>query len=230
MNNFEDDADVYELFKESDAIYFEIASITFELNGTNDMKYTKENLEAAFLLTVVKQKPLENLEEDEKFNLGYVNFINNLGVLLERVDLVQKALKAYQMALDLMQSNGFREHVLTASILNNLALCSFKLLKNNEIALEYLLKALKIRINMGEENDIEAANVHHNIAMIYKNQMKYNAAITHHNKGLSLRVKIIGEDHMDSNFSLKCLEELYKEVGNFEMRNKIQERINKFNK
>lgn len=211
-------------------IYYEIASISFELNGLKDVNYTKENLEAAYLLTVLKQTPLENLEEDEKFNLGYVNFINNLGGMLERIDLIQKALKSYQMALDLMQSNGFKEHILTASILNNLALCSFKLLKNNEIALEYLLKALKIRINMGEEGDIEAANVHHNIAMIYKNQKKYNEAITHHNKALSLRGKIIGEDHMDTVFSLKCLEELYIEVGNFEMRNKIQEKLEEINK
>lgn len=210
-------------------LYLDIASINLELKGLDDVKYTKENLENAYALTVGKQNPCENLEEDEKFNLIYVNFINNLGVLLERIDLCQKALKAYQAALDLMQSNGFTEHVLTASILNNLALCSFKLLKNNEIALDYLLKALKIRINLGEENDIEAANVHHNIAMIYKNQKKFNDCISHHQKALSLREKIIGEKHPDTQFSLKCLEEIYKETNNFEMRNKILERLEKLN-
>lgn len=208
-------------------LYLDIASINFELKGLDDVKYTKENLENAYALTVGKQNPCENLEEDEKFNLIYVNFINNLGVLLERIDLCQKALKAYQAALDLMQSNGFTEHVLTASILNNLALCSFKLLKNNEIALDYLLKALKIRINLGEENDIEAANVHHNIAMIYKNQKKFNDCISHHQKALSLREKIMGETHPDTQFSLRCLEEIYKETNNFDMRNKILERLEK---
>ena len=208
----------------------EIASINFELKGSEDLKYTKENLEAAYTLTVGKQKSSENLEEDEKFNLMYVNFINNMGVLMERIDMCQKALKAYQGALELMQSNGFTEHVLTASILNNLALCSFKLLKNNEIALDYLLKALKIRINLGEENDIEAANVHHNIAMIYKNQKKWNECISHHNKALILRENILGEGHPDVIFSLRCLEEMYKETNNFEMRNKVFERLEQFNK
>jgi len=211
-------------------IYLEIASINFELKGSEDLKYTKENLEAAYTLTVGKQKSSENLEEDEKFNLMYVNFINNMGVLMERIDMCQKALKAYQGALELMQSNGFTEHVLTASILNNLALCSFKLLKNNEIALDYLLKALKIRINLGEENDIEAANVHHNIAMIYKNQKKWNECISHHNKALILRENILGEGHPDVIFSLRCLEEMYKETNNFEMRNKVFERLEQFNK
>ena len=208
-------------------IYLDIATINFELKGLDDIKYTKDNLEIAYSLTVGKQKPMENLEEDEKFNLAYVNFINNLGVLLERIDLSQKGLKCYQTAMDLMQTNGFMEHILTASILNNLGLCSYKLLKNNEIALDYLLKALKIRINLGEENDIEAANVHHNIAMIYKNQKKLNEAISHHNKALSLREKIFGEKHNDTLFSLQCLEELYKEVGNFEMRSKILEKMGK---
>ena len=208
-------------------IHLDIASLNFELKGMNDVKHTKENLEIAYGLTVGKQKPSENLEEDEKFNVIYVNFINNLGVLLERIDLCQKALKAYQTALDLMQCNGFMEHLLTASILNNMGLCSFKLLKNNGIALDYLLKALKIRQNLGDENDIETANVHHNIAMIYKNQKKFNEAIAHHQKALSIREKILGEEHMDTQFSLNCLEEVYKEAGNFEMRNKILERLGK---
>lgn len=205
--------------------YLDIATVTFELKGNSDLKSTKENLEAAFALTVGKQKPLENLEEDEKFNLVLVNNINNMGVLLERVELPQKALKAYQTALSLMQTNGFTEHLLTASILNNLALCSYKILKNNEIALEYLLKALKIRINLTDDMDLETANLHHNIAMIYKNQKKITEAISNHNKALSLREKILGESHPDTIFSLKCLEELYKETENYELRSKILERL-----
>lgn len=205
--------------------YLEIATINYEMKGNEDTKYTKENLENAYNLTVSKQKPLENLEEDEKFNLAYVNCINNLGVMLERIDLCQKALKAYQAAFDLMQDNGFTEHLLTASILNNLALCSYKILKNNEIAMEYLLKALKIRINLSDDHDIETANVHHNIAMIYKNQRKFNEAIAHHHKALGCRELLLGETHPDTQFSLKCLEELYKEIGDFEMRNKILEKM-----
>ena len=83
-----------------------------------------------------------------------------------------------------------------------------------EKALEYNLKALKIRLKIyNNEENARIANCHYYIGNTFNGLKDYEKSLEHHQKGLAIRRKVSGEESCDVAESYEGLRYYPKEFG-----------------
>ncbi|MBD2215779.1 tetratricopeptide repeat protein [Calothrix sp. FACHB-1219] len=85
--------------------------------------------------------------------------------------------------------------------------------KEQELAIEYLSKAVELQKELGLEKDL--ATSLNNLALLYKSQGKYSQAEPLLIQALELRRRSLGEEHPDFASSLNNLAELYGSQGKY---------------
>jgi len=130
------------------------------------------------------KKALEiTLSFDPNDTVNCFSFLFNIAKDYYNESDYNKSIEYYNQAQAILNSSNELPAIHESQILNNLALCYFKL-GNDEMAQKYLNKSIKIKINANNFEDL--AKNYNNIGLILEKKTDYNQALIYFNKSLSV--------------------------------------------
>lgn len=124
-----------------------------------------------------------------------------------------------------MKKANMENHLLAATLYNNIALCYLKQNKEKQTSIEHLLRALAIRENLSDPTDLELANNYHNLGLLYKDEQQFENALIQIKKALDVRETLYGSFDGELLNELRIMAQVYGEIKNIDMQNKVLARI-----
>lgn len=124
-----------------------------------------------------------------------------------------------------MKKANMENHLLTATLYNNIALCYLKQNKEKQLSIEHLLRALAIRENLSDPTDLELANNYHNLGLLYKEEEQFDNALIQLKKALDVRETLYGSFDSELLNELRIMAQIYGDIKNVDMQSRVISRI-----
>lgn len=185
---------------------------SFSLLGQNNLEQLenlleKGNLDEAIILT----KELDT--NIEKESLSQARLQNLEAELWLKKGQNDKALEKGQNSLKLYQSKFSEKEKEVAKVYNNLGLIYWNT-RNQQLALEYLLKSLEIR-KKHKKNQEAIASSYNNIGLVYSQSQEFDKASEYYEKALEIYQKIYKENDVKLVNIYNNLAVIYQEQADF---------------
>jgi tetratricopeptide (TPR) repeat protein len=130
--------------------------------------------------------------------------LNNIASVYNRKGDYEQSLYHYQQALAMNRKLLPMEHPNIATSLDGIALV-YRHLRDYEQALHYHQQALRMRKNLFPEGHSDIGGSLHNISLVYRQQDDYVQAIMYSINATSMSLKILGDEHPNSQIVLRGL-------------------------
>lgn len=162
-----------------------------------------------------KLEALSVLSEIDYFDKKeFVKTYSSIAHCYRNIGESEKAFEFYDKGLKIANEHSFELEI--SVIFNGLGIL-YSNLKQNETALEYRLKSLRIRENILPENHPDILSSINNIGVNYSKLNDYTNALKFHNLSLEKRILIYGEDHHDTSYAYNNIASVYRKIGKYEL-------------
>ena len=149
----------------------------------------------------------------------------HIGAIKNKKQDLDGCFEAFERALSIQKQHLGEDHVLVAASLNNLgAICYHK--GDYQRAIPYYQEALNIykkqQASENSEKDKsgefspDTAGSYNNLAVAVKHTGDYSLAIDYARKALSIRLEVLGKEHLDTATSHYCLGQIFTEIRHFD--------------
>ncbi|MGB0523782.1 MAG: CHAT domain-containing protein [Flammeovirgaceae bacterium] len=140
-----------------------------------------------------------------------------LGLVHWDSDNTELALDFYRKALSIRKKKLGAQHPVVASSMNDIGLIYAGQEEEMETALKYFLDALLTYEEVYGDNHPKVANSYINLANIYREQRKYNVALTNYQKALDIWENVYGASHPNEGFVFNSMGRVYADQKNWDL-------------
>ncbi|CAB9510841.1 Kinesin light chain [Seminavis robusta] len=127
-------------------------------------------------------------------NVGYVNFCNQIGVILRTKGEHSAAMKLHQTALTICEAVLGKNHEKTAETYSNIGEVLHDM-GNYEGALSKYEEALALILSVFGENHSDVASAYNNIGFVLDDMGDKEGALAKYNQSLAIKKLVLGEEH-----------------------------------
>lgn len=141
--------------------------------------------------------------------------INTANYIDESIGDYDLALKYAQTAVNSLLNQERPDEILLATAYNNLGLVCLSQ-SNNDKAIEYLNKALDIRLRiLNREHHPLVATTYNNLGVAYSQQGNYAKAIDFYNKALEIQLRVMSPENSDVAITYNNFGSVYRSQGSY---------------
>ena len=141
---------------------------------------------------------------------------SRLGYCYSKHRKIDQAIEQYNISLDIfINSYGeISEH--TSRVYSRLGAAYYLLGNHSDKSIELLLRSLSIYEQLPQENPLEVARVHNDLANVYQDEHEFEKALEYHFKSLATKKEILGPMHPEIGVSSYNLGRVNYSMGDYD--------------
>ncbi|CAB9515012.1 Kinesin light chain [Seminavis robusta] len=183
----------------------------------SDVGYYELNNQVNILLRGWMHRTLTQLVESREITIDeeYVDFCNQVGVIVEKNGEPELAMKLHQAALHICNFAFSENHKSTATTYGCIGVVQFAV-GDYDTALEMLQTALDIRFSVVGKNHPDTAQSFNDIGVVLEAMGDHEGALSKFTEAHSIRLSLLGKNHPDAAESCSNIGSVLDVMGDYE--------------